>query len=385
MMMYKFLVQVYKCLELNMLSLLDKLAKVMSEYKREIVIAVVLAVILVASIALVSSYFFQQTQPPIPPPPTPMPTPVPTPVPTLGPAPPPAFHVKADLDSAQGFSYVTKESQGHISKVLVLPPGGSGTIPVTLTSKSDDHLAITLSIEPEGVGDARLFKGIRFTFSPTFISLKPGETTKSVLKVEVEPSAPTGFYGPSVLGSTEEIGLSSSEAYFNLLILPYTPSYLFYIYSIPPGPPPLPTPEGEETPPPTPPPSPPETTTPVPTPPTVSPSPPTLPPPPTIEVETGGEVYVMFGIETFSEDPGLPVQLNYTYNSKPAGSLPSGVSADLVSNPLQVVRVPIEERFYLLTLSAGPDASEGTYEIVVTGSVGSYTFERSFYLLVKSS
>lgn len=367
----------------------------MIEYKREMVIAVILAVTLVTSLALISSYFFQQTQPPTPPPSTPTITPTPTPRPR--PTPPPAFFPKADIDSAEGFSYVTMESQWHISKVLVLHPGGSGTIPVTLTSESDDQLALTLSIEPGGLGDARLFKGIRFTFSPTFISLKPGGTANSILRVEVEPDAPTGFYGAGVLVSTEEFGLSSSEAYFELLILPYTPSYLFYIY--PPIPLPLTTSEGGETPPPTPSPSPLETPTPAPTPvptpaptpPPFYPSPPPPLPPPTIEVEAGGEVHIIFGIQTFSEDPGLPVELNYTYDSKPAGSLPRGVSADLVSNPLQVVRWPIEERFYLLTLSASPDAPEGTSKIVVTGSVGSsgcvgsYIFEKSFYLLTKGS
>ena len=338
----------------------------MSEYRRKIVIAGVLAVILVASLALVSAYFFQQTQPPIPPPlPTPTPTPTPAPTPTPHPAPPPEFTIKAGLEPSEGalgFNYTPIESQGFISKILVLPPGGSGTIPVTLVSKSDKDYAITLYIEPEGLGDARLFRGIRFTFSPTSMLLRAGGTESSLLKIKVDPDAPTGFYGPSVGGRTEEFGLSSSESYFNLLVLPYTPSYAFYIYAQPPGPAPIPTP-----------------------PPTPTPTQPPAPPPPTIDVKTGDKVHVMFGIQTFSDDPNLPIQFNYTYNSKPAGSLPSEVSANLVSNPLQVVRVPIEERFYMLTLSAGPDAPEGTYEIVVTGSVGSYTFERAFYLVVKGS
>ena len=254
------------------------------------------------------------------------------------------------------------ESQGFISKILVLPPGGSGTIPVTLVSESDEDYAATLYIEPEGLGDARMYRGIRFTFSPTSMLLRAGGTESSILKVEVDSTAPTGFYGGSVGMRFGDGGaLSGGEAYFNLLILPYTPDYAFYIYAEPQGPTPLPTPAP----------------TPVPQPPTVTPPTPTILQPPTIVVKAGGRLHVLFVIQTFSEDPNLLIQLNL-------GSTPSGISRELLRDPVQVVRVPIEERLYMLVLTVSPDVAAGTHKITVTGNVGTYSFERAFYLTVTS-
>jgi hypothetical protein len=53
----------------------------------------------------------------------------------------------------------------------------------------------------------------------------------------------------------------------------------------------------------------------------------------------------------------------------------------MLSNPLKVVRVP-EEKFYMLKLSASPGAPEGIYKMLVTGNMGSFSFERSFNLVV---
>jgi len=207
----------------------------LSAYGKKLLVSAVLAIVIVLGLAfsaLLAPSLISPTQ-----------TPEVTPIPTPHPIPPPAFFIKADIDSAKGFNYTTMESQGFISKILVLPPGGSGTIPVTLVSEEDKDYAATLYIEPEGLGEARMYRGIQFTFSPTSMLLKAGGTESSILKVEVDPNAPTGFYGGSVGMRFDDRGaLSGGEAYFNLLILPYTPDYAFYIYAEPQEPAPLPTP-----------------------------------------------------------------------------------------------------------------------------------------------
>jgi hypothetical protein len=80
--------------------------------------------------------------------------------------------IEVDFNSAEWFNYTEMEMQGEISRISILSLGGSGTIPLALISKSDNDNEITLYIEPEGLWDARLFRGIRFTFSPTYMFLK---------------------------------------------------------------------------------------------------------------------------------------------------------------------------------------------------------------------
>jgi len=272
----------------------------------------------------------------------------------------PRLSIIADINSAKNFSYVTKQIDNYTSKVLVIPPGSSGTIPVTLIQITNRTYELPYGLEelyihPVGV-EERLFewKGIQFNFTPNRVSPKPYEEIKSVLKLEVEPNAPTGFYTADVsinccvfygINTTFDFPMDNST--FDFLILPYTPSYLFYIYASSSH---ISTSSSELS-------------------------------TPTIKVDVGREAYVMFGIYPTPKDTDSIAYFDYTYNSKPWGSMPSGVGVTMLSNPLQVTRLP-EEKFYTLKLSASPSASEGVYKMLVTSNVGSFVFERLFYLVV---
>lgn len=384
--MYKSLVQMYKSLELNMCPLKPNLVMVMSGYRREMVLAVVLAVILVASLALASNYFFPQTQPPIPTPapsPTPTPTltpsptstPTPKPVPT-SPTPPPPFTVVANYTSADGFDISFGSLPGEFNVTMLrLPAGGSGTVPITLSSTSDEDLMVSLVIEPiYGLAPPE-DGGVSFTFTPNPVVLKAGQRAYSTLKAQVAPDAPTALYTMPLRGKVGE--LVSYARGFHLLVSPYSPSHTFIVHALPetpettPAPTPTPTPGATPTSPPPP--------TPVPTP-TPRRGPTYTPETPKIEIQAGKRVHIMFVITTPTVDPNLSISISLGA----VGPTPPGISWEVIPDPLEVVPHPTY-RVYIMSLTASPDALEGTYNVFAWGNVDSYRFERAFYLVVKGS
>lgn len=352
----------------------------MSEYKSEMVIAVILAVILVASIALVSSYFFQQTQPPIPTPTptptlTPSPTPTPTPIPAPSPAPPPPFTVVADYSSTEGFDVSLGSLPGEFNiTILRLPVGGSGTVPITLSSTSDEDLTVSLSIEPIYGLASPEDGGVSFIFTPNPVALKAGQRAYSTLKVQVVADAPTALYSMPLRGKVGDL-LSYARGFY-LFVSPYSPSYTFIIHALPetpeitPAPMPTPTPGATPT---LPTPSP----TPMPTP-TPRRGPTYTPETPKIEIQLGKTVHIMFIITTPTEDPSLSISISLGA----VGPLPPGISWVVIPDPLEVVPHPTY-RVYIMSLTASPDALEGTYNVFGWGNVDSYRLESAFYLTVK--
>ena len=281
---------------------------------------------------------------------TPMPTPTPAPpTPTSGPAPLPKLNMSADFASLKGFNVTEMEFQGSLFPVLVLPPGGSGSIPITLISTGDENYTVSLDIGL--AGENPKFEGVRYIFSPSTLNLNAGAKASSILSIEVDSDAPTAYYSLINRAHIKEWGGSIGMTFFDLLICPYTPSYAFMIIAPTPGAP-QPTPIGTP---------PPELT-------------------PTIAVKPGETVYIMFDIDKGTPDPTVQVRIDLSHDS---GSLPPGIGAKFISNPLKVVPAPTYGSLIMLTLTAAEDVPEGTYKMIAKISVGSYTTERSFDLTLR--
>jgi len=304
------------------------------------------ALIAVAVIIIALAYWVQITTPP-----TPAPTPeVTTPAPV--PAPPgPKLSASADFASLKGFNVAWMESEGSVFPFLVLPPGGSGSIPITLTSTGDEDYNVFLDVSL--AGENPKFEGVRCTLSQSTLSIKAGAEVSSILSIEVDSDAAAALYTPSV--DAHVAGYTAMPTFpFLLLISPYTPSYAFQIYG-PTSPEPLPTPGG------------------------------TLTQPehiiPNIPVKPGETLHIMFYTDKMTDDPAVQVNLNLTHDS---GSLPQGIGAEVIYNPLKVTPVPTHDSVIMLTLTTSTDVPEGTYRMITKISVGSYTTERSFDLTVTS-
>jgi len=325
----------------------------LSAYRKELVVSAVLAIIIVIGLGSFAQFAPQLISPtPTPVPmPTPTPTPMPTVTPTLGPR--PKLNMTAGFASLEGFSLTKLQFQSYPVSVqsfpypvLVLRPGGSGSIPITLISTDDRDYTVSLDIG-FGVLPGK-FEGVRYVFSPTTLNLKAGKEVNSILSIEADLDAPTAYYELIIYTHIKEWGGSIGMPLFDLLIYPYTPSYAFHIRAPEPGEPaPIPIPF----------------------------------PPPTIAVKPGETVYIMFDIYKGTSDPTVQVKIDLTYNS---GSLPSGISAKFTSDPLKVVPVPAWESVIMLTLTAAEDFPEGMYRMIATITVGSYTVQIPFDLTAAS-
>jgi len=315
---------------------------------------VAVAVILLAIVLVALAVYFST-------PPTPSPTPemtptIPTPTPIPHPAPPPPkLNITANFASSEGFNLTKIESQGSLFPfpILVLRPGGSGSIPITLISTGDEDYTVSLLVSL--AGENPKFEGVRCTLSQTTLSVKAGTKVSSILSIEVDSDAPTALYCPSVDAHVEGF-VSMPTAPLFLLVYPHTPSYAFRVYVPTPGAPtPLPPPGITPTP----------TETPI----------------PDITAEPGGTEYIMFYIDKGTDDPTVQVKLNLTHDS---GPLPSGIRTEVVFNPLEVVPAPTYDSVIMLTLTAAADVPEGTYRMIATITVGSYTVQISFDLTATS-
>jgi len=312
---------------------------------------VLVALIAVAVIVIALTYGVQIARPPtISPTPevTPIPTPTGTLTPTLGPR--PKLDMRLGFTSLEGFNLTEMQFHTHPSiplPVLVLRPGGSGSIPITLISIDDGDYTVFLDIGLAVVPGK--FEGVRYVFSPTTFSFKAGAEVNSILSIDADSDAPTAYYELLVYAHIKEWGGKIIMSDFGLLIYPYTPSYAYHIIA--------PT-SGEP-----------------------APTPIITMPPLTIAVKPGGTAYVMIDIDKGTSDPTVQVKIDLTHNS---GSLPSGISAKFISDPLKVVPAPAFESVIMLTLTAAEDIPEGTYRMIATISVGSYIFQIPFDLTVTS-
>jgi len=304
------------------------------------------ALVAVAVIVIALAYGVQIATPPTPSPtPEVTPTiPAPTPAPpTPHPVPPsPKLNISADFASLKGFNVTWIEYPEVLSRVLVLPPGGSGSVTIMLISTGDEDYTISLNVTLDGGN--RKFEGVKYALSRSTLSLKAGAEANSIFSIEVESDAPPALY---VISVNAHVGGYLIPAYLSLdlLIYPYAPAYAFFILAPSPG------------------------ITPTPTKPII----------PKIPVRLGETVYVLFWVAKGTEDPSVLVKIDLTYDS---GSLPSGIVGEF--NPLETAPRSTSRSVVMLTLTAATDVPEGMYRMIATISIGSYATERAFDLTVTS-
>lgn len=378
---FKKLGQMYKNVELNNVLQHNSMVKVVGEYKRETILAVVFALILVMLLAGASYYLFPPEIAPYPsavptatllpvptitPAPTPTPLPIPTPLPTPMPRPMPTPllpSIEVDVVSIEGFNY-TEMGDGFLEKVLVLRPGTSGNITLNVRSHYNESCEVSLGLEYVGF---RGWDGVNYKFYPPTLKLPPEGATTSILTLEADSNASSNLIlHPTLCIQLEEFqGAYGTYLDLNILVFPVTPSYIFYIFAEEPLPLPTP-PTGEATPPP----------------PFPLPNPtPTAPPPlePEIQVEKGGETHILFYMLTQLENPSLTLDLTYQ-----SGPLPKGIKAETTLDPIKAVQHPLTTKSLLLKLAIDSKTPEGTYDITAKCKVNQIICERVFHLKVVS-
>ena len=146
----------------------------MAEQKKKLILAIVLASIAVIILGGVSLAFFpaQQTKSES----TPTDEQAPLGVPNGGPA---IIAVQVfgnvELNSSEGFTSSIIEGGAESSQLLVLPPGGNGSVPFLVYS-SDVNETVNVSFGVNlGVQQADSYYGVQFNVFPSNFTLSPGE------------------------------------------------------------------------------------------------------------------------------------------------------------------------------------------------------------------
>ncbi len=354
----------------------------MSEQKKKIILAIVLASVLVILMGGVSLTFFPSQQTPT------GPIPKAETAPIGGSTGGPAFLAiqvegTVELNSSQGFNSSIIAAGAESPPLFVLPPGGNGSVPfLVYSSDVNETVNVSLSVNL-GLQQAESFYGVQFNVSPSNFTLNPGEQVTSVLNIAADQNAPSAFYLPTVQIQTNSSYIVGGTVNVPpLLVANSTPSCLFLVYEqefIPPisigtFPPSVGIINASAG-------SAPSTTgTPIvnasiASPPLVS-SPPgilgltALPAAPTFTMVPGEKTTVLFGCLTQDN-----LSLNVT--------VPAGFSAEFSPNPTDIIFSYTSGNIYALTVTAGANISSGTYEVNATGSLGSYSFDASFYVAVK--
>lgn len=303
----------------------------MSEQKRKIILAIVLALISVFLLAGASYLLFVPSQEAA------ESGTIPIPAPTWI----PDYKIAVDVASSKGFNIAMLEDiNREVRTLFVLPPGATGTMQVTVFSTGEKSKKISLSADLNGQGAES--NGVRCTFFPATLELKAGEHAESTLKIEADKNASTAFYDPMIRGYDGEGSIG--EGGLPLLVANFTPACMYQVIIYPMG---EPTPPGPSTSVPTP-----------------------APNKPSFELVSGGKIAILFYIINVQK----PLSLNVT--------TPAGFSSGLLPNPLDI-SAPAPDKMYLLTITASPNVPKDTYETKVTGTSGSYVFERSFDVAVQ--
>jgi len=256
------------------------------------------------------------------------------------------FDARPDFASSKGFGLTWMENILH--PVLVLPPSGSGFIPITLILFGGLDCTVSLDISLAGWPNPE-FKGVRYAFSPSVLSIKAQGNATSILSIEADSNAPTAFYDLDIGAHVEGIGVRCESAFplCDLLIYPYTPSWAFHVIGPLPGVWTQTAPAYIET-------------------------------VPQIAVKPGEAVYIVFRTDKMTSVTQEPAEVNLDLTSD-HGSLPSGVDAKFDS--IEVAPSP-DETVIILTLTTTTNFPEGTYRMVTTIKMGSYTTQRAFDLVV---
>ena len=166
----------------------------MSEQKKKIILAIVLASVLVILLGGVSVTFFPAQQTPS------TSTAKPESITAIHSTPvlpqvPVQVYSTVELNFSEGFNSSTIVNRvtvagspgeeytdiayGTTSPLFVLPPGGKGTVPFLVDSSSDKTLNVSLSILL-GSSETNLY-GVQFSVTPSNFTLSPGEQVSRFL------------------------------------------------------------------------------------------------------------------------------------------------------------------------------------------------------------
>ena len=269
-----------------------------------------------------------------------------------------------ELNASEGFNSSQLVAGPNISPLLVLPPGGNGTIPFTVYSSAQVPFNVSLSIY---LGQNVTTNGVQYSFSPANFTVNPGQQAASVLTITADKDAPSAFYTPNVEIQTNE---QESPYYIEgegvdipaLLIGNSTPSCIYIVteYDVSPTPPPVSLPSSVPAP------TNASVTQPITTPP-YAPQVPEPFPAPTVHLTSGESTTVIFACAT--QDP---LSLNAT--------VPTGFSAEFSPSPLDIIFSYTSGNLYALTVTPSPNLSPGNYKVNAEATLGPFPFECSFQI-----
>ena len=363
----------------------------MSEHKRKIILATVIASILIVVLAEASvSFFPSQSQLPASKPSpeltqsTTSAPPIPEPAQTISTNPSsteptstpflPGGPVSAngtiiteipisstlELSLSKGFTYSTVASGSTSQSMLVLPLGTTGSLPfeVISTEGINESLSVSCILTLQsGLSRGQYnfgvsYSGTSFDVSPVNFVLPPGGKVNLVLTVSSGENIPTTFYSPFItLETNSSFATGTDVAIPPLLVSNLDPACLFLVSSMEPNP--YVTSSGSTF-----------------SPQQVEPSTPDLSVSPTLNLTSERSAVVMYSYLT---------QDNLTINYVP----PTGFTAQTSPNQINITFSPrqVSGELTTITLSAVSDVLPGTYKVDVTGFLNSQQFTGSFYIV----
>jgi len=355
---------------------------VMSEQKKKMILAIVLASVLVILLGEVSVTFFPAQQKSSVSTPNAAPFSAPASSPVGGSAGAPAIIetplVSAvELNSSEGFNSSIIASGSASSSLLVLSPGGTGSVPFLVYSNGIVNGTVNVSLNVDLWSPPDASDSVQFNVSPSNLAISPGAQVKAVLTITADTNAPTAYYMPYIdiqenfIDNVEIQSPGILETQLNmtdLLVANSTPSCLFLVN------------ENELT-----------TTV------TVAPAPsspltgnasagiiPPVAPPPT---STFTPTPTLFVVPTINMTPGEITTVTYSCLTQDNLSLnitaPTGLSTQFSPSPLDIIIGSTTGKMYALTVTADKNLSSGTYQVNTTGSLGSYQFDASFNVVIK--
>ena len=101
-----------------------------------------------------------------------------------------------ELTSTEGFNSSTLAAGPNSSTLLVLPLGGTGTIPFTVYSSANVSFTASLSVYSGSKSAAEY--GVQFNVSPANFTVNPGQPVTCILTVTADKDASSAFYLPTI-------------------------------------------------------------------------------------------------------------------------------------------------------------------------------------------
>ncbi len=254
------------------------------------------------------------------------------------------------LNSSVGFNSTFMFTHSLLSTLYVLPPGGTGTIPFSVYSPANVPFNVSFSTYLDSP-DAKDY-GLRFSFSPSNLTVNPGEHNSSVLTATASREMPNVFYLGSVGIETDK----EQSPYFigggavnipALLIANATPACIYYINGF------------------------------------------DLAPPITLPITVHPQGTYNLAIPLIlNMSAGEETQFIFCNNIKEQLTLnttaPAGITAQFSQAPTDIILSYTNEReMHALNLKVDPNTNPGTYNVQLKGIVGEYRFEGTLTILVK--